>query len=41
MIRKSTTAALVLSGVSTRKQAAEWEPKLEMIAESLSALVGM
>lgn len=31
--------ALVLSGVSTRVQAQLWEPKMDMIAESLSELV--
>jgi 4-nitrophenyl phosphatase len=31
--------ALVLSGVSTREQADRWQPRLEIIAESLSALI--
>lgn len=32
--------ALVLSGVSTRAQADEWKPKIDFIADDLSALVG-
>jgi 4-nitrophenyl phosphatase len=32
--------ALVLSGVSTREQAEKWTPKIDVIAEDLSELVG-
>ena len=32
-------SALVLSGVSTKTQADEWKPKIDLIADSLSALV--
>jgi len=32
--------ALVLSGVSTREQADAWKPKMDIIADDLSALVG-
>ncbi len=32
--------ALVLSGVSTRDQAQAWAPKIDVVAESLAALVG-
>lgn len=32
--------ALVLSGVSTRKQAEAWRPKIDVIAASLSELIG-
>jgi 4-nitrophenyl phosphatase len=32
--------ALVLSGVSTSEQAKKWEPKIDMIAEDLAALIG-
>jgi 4-nitrophenyl phosphatase len=32
--------AVVLSGVSTREQAKEWKPALDMIAEDLSQLIG-
>ena len=32
--------ALVLSGVSPREQADAWQPKLDLIAENLAALVG-
>jgi len=32
--------ALVLSGVSTKAQADEWAPKIDVIADDLSALVG-
>jgi HAD superfamily hydrolase (TIGR01457 family) len=31
--------ALVLSGVSTREQAANWKPRIEIIAEDLAALI--
>ena len=31
--------ALVLSGVSTREQAEQWEPKIDVIADDLAALV--
>ena len=31
--------ALVLSGVSTKEQADEWMPKIDVIADDLSALV--
>jgi len=33
--------ALVLSGVSTRQQAEAWQPKIDVIAESLENLVGI
>lgn len=32
--------ALVLSGVSTREQAENWTPKIDMIAEDLATLIG-
>jgi len=32
--------ALVLSGVSTKKQADEWKPKIDFIADDLSSLIG-
>jgi 4-nitrophenyl phosphatase len=32
--------ALVLSGVSTREQAEVWKPKIDVIADDLSALIG-
>ena len=32
--------ALVLSGVSTKEQAEKWEPKIDLIADDLSTLVG-
>jgi 4-nitrophenyl phosphatase len=32
--------ALVLSGVSTKEQADKWEPKIDVIADDLSTLVG-
>jgi 4-nitrophenyl phosphatase len=32
--------ALVLSGVSTREQAEAWRPKIDILADDLSALVG-
>jgi 4-nitrophenyl phosphatase len=32
--------ALVLSGVSTKEQADEWKPNIDLIADDLSALVG-
>ncbi|MFT3894713.1 MAG: HAD-IIA family hydrolase [Anaerolineales bacterium] len=32
--------ALVLSGISTKEQADEWKPKIDFIADDLSALVG-
>ncbi len=32
--------ALVLSGVSTKEQAENWKPKIDMIAEDLAALIG-
>jgi ribonucleotide monophosphatase NagD (HAD superfamily) len=31
--------ALVLSGVSTKEQAEDWKPKIDIIAENLAALV--
>jgi hypothetical protein len=31
--------AAVLSGVSSRKQAEEWRPKMDIIAEDLASLV--
>ena len=32
--------ALVLSGVSTRDQAKDWQPKIDVMAEDLSSLIG-
>jgi ribonucleotide monophosphatase NagD (HAD superfamily) len=32
--------ALVLSGVSTREQAQNWKPKIDLVAEDLAALIG-
>ena len=32
--------ALVLSGVSTREQAAQWKPEIDIIADDLAALIG-
>jgi 4-nitrophenyl phosphatase len=32
--------ALVLSGVSTREQAENWKPKIDIVAENLAALIG-
>jgi 4-nitrophenyl phosphatase len=32
--------ALVLSGVSTKEQADEWKPKIDLIADDLSSLIG-
>jgi 4-nitrophenyl phosphatase len=31
--------ALVLSGVSTQEQSADWQPKVDLIAEDLSSLI--
>ncbi|HEY3475623.1 MAG TPA: HAD hydrolase-like protein, partial [Anaerolineales bacterium] len=31
--------ALVLSGVSTREQAENWKPKIDLVAEDLAALI--
>jgi len=32
--------ALVLSGVSTREQAEVWMPKIDIVADDLSSLIG-
>jgi hypothetical protein len=32
---------LVLSGVSTREQAEAWMPKIDIISENLSEMVGL
>jgi len=38
--RVGCPTALVLSGVSTKEQAAEWEPEIDIVADDLITLIG-
>ena len=38
--RVGCPCALVLSGVSTRKEADQWTPKIDMVADDLASLIG-